>query len=284
MASRQTVFNLYRFQINPIDRSGQTGDMFVKPLTGDQLILRKNVFLAEALESVHAFTFYRTTTTTRKLLQDGSFYLYQIGAERRLNREDKDFNESVIDNWPSVYVGIWNEPDKQLIAIQKRSEAFNSPDTVIKAIDSTLDEILINAGLTIVSMPLTEERAFWDIVATNKGNISSVEFKFVTPNMAGISSAMSESLKNFAKNTNSIENSVVLKANDNSTLTLDEANGDLAGLVDYSSEGGGDITVKVSGAKKVIRTSKSKREFTMDEFEATGKSEDIMAAIKLFMS
>jgi len=75
--------------------------------------------------------------------------------------------------------------------------------------------------------------------------------------MANISGSLSQDLRQFAKEMNSVKNNLRVDADPESAIHVDESSPTLSGLVAYSSEGGGNISMKVSGIKKKYQTSKS---------------------------
>ena len=83
-----------------------------------------------------------------------------------------------------------------------------------------------------------------------------------------------------AKCTNSTRNHLKIESEPDSALHLEEDNPALRGLVDYSSEGGGNISIKIDGIKKHHQTSRTVKEVTLGEMELTGNAEQIVAVLK----
>lgn len=177
-------FHLYRYQLLPVDRFFQ-GDLY-GAATVDDLIHRKNAIFAEALKAPGAFGNGRTETATQLLTETDDFLLYRIAANRSLQHETRDFKTEIIDNWPKILVVIWNAPDKQLIAIQHRANAFQETEAVVKLIIDSLEPLLAKNQLTVLWEPLFEKKIFWDLVEKYKGKIQEVDFELVTPNMADL--------------------------------------------------------------------------------------------------
>lgn len=274
-----TNFQLYRYQILPIDRYLQ-GNLLTGVSTVEELIRRKNEFFSEALLGTNSFSSAKYATATKKLFQEDDFFLFKIANNRSIHRQTKDFGDEIIDNWPPVLVAIWNKPDKQLIAVQKRTSAFSSGDVVAKLILGKLSEQLSRNHLRATHEPLFEKKQFWTILNQHKGKVRSVEFEIVTPNMANISGALPDDLKEFAKQTNSTRNNLKIESDPDSSLRLEEDNKTLQGLVSYSSEGGGNISVKIDGIKKIYQTSNTVKEITLDGAEIEGSAEQVVQALK----
>lgn len=282
MKEKQARFHLYRYQLLPINRFFQA-DMY-GALTVDELIARKNEYFQEALKWDGTFKTSRTATKAKALFERENFSLYRIAANRALNHETQDFQTEVIENWPKILVAIWNEPDKQLIAVQHRSAAFQNTGAVMKLIFDSLEPVLSKKQLTAIWEPLIERNVFWDLVRNNQGKIQEVEFEIITPNMVNISGSLPEDLKNFARQTNSVRNKISISAEKTSALQIEENNETIAGLVDYSNEGGGDISIKINGYTKKVHTSKTVREISIDEVSLIGEPDDVAKILKHLLS
>ena len=125
-----------------------------------------------------------------------------------------------------------------------------------------------------------EKHSFWELVDEYSGKLLSIDFEFITPNMATISSALSGDLKKLAKSTNSIRNRLRLESGESASLAQDQSNQMINGLVDYSGQGGGDITLKIKGLKKKVKTSKTLKEVEFDEIDLEGDPETVVAMLK----
>ncbi len=158
-----TRFHLYRYQLLPVDRHFQ-GDLY-GAATVEDLISKKNQIFAEALSSSLAFTGGRTQTATQRLVEANDLLLYRIAANRSLQHETRDFKTEVIDNWPKILLVIWNAPDKQLIAVQHRANAFQGTQAVLKLVFDSVEPVLAKNQLTALYEPLFEKKVFWEEVA-----------------------------------------------------------------------------------------------------------------------
>lgn len=281
MSGKNPRFHLYRYQLLPVNRF--QGDLY-GARTVDELIANKNILFREALNSPDAFHTSRTDTTTKKIFEQDEFILFHVAANRSLNHEMKDFRTETIENWPKLLVVIWNSPDKQLIAIQHRSTAFQKTDAVVRLIFESISSRLLKQQLTAIWEPLFEKHVFWDLIKAHEGKIQEVEFEIITPNMANISGVLPQNLKDFARETNSVRNKISIEADPSSSLKIDDSNSTVAGLVDYSSEGGGDISIKVSGYRKKIHTSTTVKEIEVDELALQGEPSEIAKALKEILS
>jgi hypothetical protein len=101
--------------------------------------------------------------------------------------------------------------------------------------------------------------------------------------MANISNTLSETLKDLAKDTNSSQSSLQLKSDPASALDLDPEDQTVQGLVEYTSEGGGDISIRVKGLRKRIQTSNSVREIEMDDLQLSVSPDQVAATLRALL-
>jgi hypothetical protein len=113
-------------------------------------------------------------------------------------------------------------------------------------------------------MPTFEKNIFWEIVEKYPNKILSTEFLMISPNLSNISDALNFDLNKLHKDTNTQETTLRLQSDKESNLTLTKENDFIASIVDYSSEGGGNIKVKVKGLRKTIRTQDSVMETSVN--------------------
>lgn len=102
--------------------------------------------------------------------------------------------------------------------------------------------------------------------------------------MANISGTLPDNLKDFARATNALRSKIEISSEKSNALKIDENNTTIAGLVDYTSEGGGDISIKISGFKKKIHTSKTVKEVVIDEASLIGEPDAVAAILKDLLS
>ncbi len=282
MNNQISTFQLFRYQILPIDRYYQH-DLFYQFNSLEELLERKNDFFSETLKSQTDFSKKRQRIAAKLLVNQGDFFLYRIAQNKKILRETPDFTNETIDTWPSLLVAVWNRQDKQLIAVQKRTTAFGNCEAVVKLILDKLSASLSNLNLRTIYEPLFEKEHFWTLLEIFAGKIRYVDFEIITPNMANISKSLPDDLKAFAKATNSTRNHLKIEADPKSNLHLTPENEALSGLVDYSSDGGGNITLKIDGIKKKHQTSRSVKEVNISTVEMTGGVEQVIASLKELM-
>ena len=279
-------FHFFRYQILPIDRYHQFNqDMFVGNIqTVEDLITQKNDIFFNVLNEINLFSSSKFETRSKEVFKKDDFILYKVIVLRTLHIGTEDFSEADIEAWPAVFVAIWNHPDKQIIAIQKKQSAFGNTKTLSNLIVNNVNQHLDHYGLISRHEPIFDVNKFWDILDQYQGQIEKVEFEFVTPNMAAISNSLTDTLKDYAKLTNSLDNVLALKSSSEGTLKINKDDETTKGLVDYSGLGGGNIGIKVKNIRNKINTSKSITEFDIGEMIIEGNSKQIAEVIKELMS
>ena len=115
--------------------------------------------------------------------------------------------------------------------------------------------------------------------------MQQIDFKFIKPNLASISKALPEDFKDFSNNVNSHESHIVLKAPKNGILeNIDKKNKDINGLVNYTSNGAGDIKMKIKGITKKISTDESPIIVKIQEATINGPAEQVIKVYQELIS
>lgn len=263
-----SVFHIFRYQILPSNRHFQGSIHDGKNI--NDVIADKNIIFWEAILNTDPFSTKSMQAITQTLAEEKDLLVLRVGVAKKITRSTEDFKEEQLDHWPSVMVIIWNHEDKQILAIQHNPNAFSTPKILANRLQRNINTSLAPFQLKMHVRPIFNKRLFWDLVEQNEGNIEQVKITYLTPNMASISKNLTEDLRSLAKATNSTENELKLKAEKNSSLSISEDNSQIAGLVEYSSSGGGPIKVKLSYAKKVITVGEEARELTIEGLEIEG--------------
>jgi len=278
MKTKNISFDLFRYQILPRSRSFQP-DLFGEIKSLDDLLARKNEIFFQALRNVQEFETRKTAIRHKILYQDHDQILYRFAANRALKRETREFTEEEVENWPSFLVYIWNNPSEQFIAIQERWSAFQKTEVVAKSITDAVNEELGKLNLRAHPESLFLESEFWALIDQNVGKIRDIHFELITPNMSNISETLSDQLKDFAKSTNTAQTNLNIQADPDSSILPDPNDKNLKGLVSYSSEGGGNISIKIRGLSRRLHTKKSKKHIDLTELEIEGKEPEELAKI-----
>jgi len=282
MKPKKLIFQLFRYQLLPINRyldENFPTNLFSDITTVEELIKNKNKLFKNALETTDGSSNRFHETITKKLFSEDDFYIFRIAKNRSLSRETKEFKTEEIDSWPSLLVAIWNHPDKQLIAVQRRSSAIPA-ESAVKLILETLSNELELHQLRCIPESLFNKEEFWAILKAHKEDISFIEFELITDNMASISKKLTNGVKDFAKLTNATRTYYKIESDPQSSLHLNEENKVLNGMVDYASEGGGNAIIKFKNLKKKYQTSKSSKTIEIEELEYEGNPEQLADLFK----
>lgn len=261
-------FSLYRYQILPITRELQSDFLRQDIPNLKTLLAKKNQLFINSFKAIQNYSSHEVTITHKIEAESEDITIIRFNVSRKLDRETKDFRHEAVENWPSFLVFIWNHPDGQVIGVERRFAAFHHPETVVRLIIGLINKTLSSLNLRAHWEPIFEEHIFWNLMRRHEGKIQELKFSLVTPNMANISANLGDELKDFAKHTNSAETSIELKADPDSALKVEKTNAKLRSLVEYSSQGGGDISIRIKGLRKTIRTSRSVKTIEIDQIEA----------------
>lgn len=270
-------FNIYRYQILPINRAQLKLFGEVKNL--DDLISKKNEFFARALQDMDSIPAARTEVKHTILAQSEDRFFMKVGKKRKQIEDHDDLiTREERETWPSVAVLINNKPDKQLIGIQIDAKVYHQTSTLANSLESALNEQLKEYYLATYVEPITDKSEFWKIIDRYKGLIQNVEFELITPNMANVSKALSDDLRELGKMTNSHKMKVALAANKAESLDIRADNEQVSGLVDYTSQGGGKASIKVEGLRK-FTTQRGRRVVEVDSIDVTGVSQEEASSV-----
>ncbi len=273
-------FDLYRFQIIPKDRHFQAS-LFSNIQSLEDLISKKNEILFQIIKDMNNLKTKSGEIKSAIEYQSDDLILYKFAPKKHVIVETKEFKDEKIEDWPSFHVFFWNQPDKQIIAIEERRKAFQKTKTVNNIIMDNINNILKNKNLIIFSEPIFNKKDFWSIINSHKHHILNIKFDLITPNMANIANVLSQDLKNLAKTTNTATTTLKLDANKDTTLDIDDSNEYVDDIVSYASNGGGNISIKIKGFKRRVHTSENITTIEIDELKL--KNSASMEAFKNLM-
>ena len=278
MTTTSRTFHIYRYQILPTFPRDDfdlhfTPQFEIKSV--DELIERKNELFAKAVKSTNEFK-HTWATITHQWYEKEEYILLKIGANRVLRRITKEFKEEFLDNWPSAYLVINNNPNVQIMAIELEEQAFERTTTIVNLLAANINKKLDKYKLSMVVEPVYLESKFWDIVNTHKHRISKVTFLMVAPNLANISKNLKFDLKELKSRTNSLRTNVTLQAPPKESLKISKDDEFTQSLAEYSSKGGGTAHFRIKGLSKLIKTEDSIKTFEVDEIYFSGDSSNLV--------
>lgn len=192
----------------------------------------------------------------QKSVPDGLLLLGRIGklvAAVENTPPEAGFQETTHKSWraANVIIDIRDHPDGQKVAFQYHPNV-GKPLPLASSVIEHINATNIDSGWLAKINLITERQSFWDAVRQYKGDITTAEFTFVTPNILGIRSKLNEELKNKRTKHNAATVTETLH-NPNGNLALEGE--DIEDSVEYISEGGGKSKLKTG--KTVIYDSEN---------------------------
>lgn len=262
MSVTKIKFELFRYQLLTSDQ--KTVQFFSDMKPAEDVREKKNEYFFEALSSINEWKdpVKKLEIISETIYSDDDLYVCKIGARKTLKYTDENFQENTTDDWPHVTVVVNNKPNVQIIAVSPNNKAFSSSNRVVDVMMKTLQDILKSYGLVVYADPLFDKKRFWEIVEKHKGKIYSVKFEMISPNISNIRKTLYKQVLLARDECNAKKTLVELEADKGAALTLNEDNEYISGMVDYSSEGGGEIKIRARG-ERVITTKKQPRSVTV---------------------
>jgi len=266
------VFHIYRYQILPLDIVQDS--LFDRPIPLDELIERKNEIFADALRNLQDWQYHKGEIIYHFEGEDRDVFVLRMGVLRpvTLHTKEFEFDEREAEDWPKIVIVIDNDPDTQKAAIQLDWRVFQHTATVARILEDNLNRVLRKDQLSVFFEPMFERGDFWRTVQQYPSQITRATFELISPNMSNISRTLKVELGDLHRATNTKKTKLELNSEENSALTLRPEDPTISSLVDYASEGGGKISLKIRGLEKTITTSKSIKETTISEMEITADS------------
>lgn len=272
-------FHIFRYHLLPLSTSMQTEMFEQKVKTIEELKEKKNDFLSEVLDDLN---YYKNKKHPLKVEHKENGYYFIKLAQKKSTTIIQNFEDFEVENEPFVYIIINNDKGVQKIAISENKDAFSSPKVVKGILKQIVNVGLKSYGLNIEIEELFKAEDFWKLIGKHKYELQQIDFKYIKPNLANISKSLPEDFRNFADDVNSHESHIVLKAPENGILeNIDKKNKNINGLVDYTSEGAGDIKLKIKGFSKKHSTKKNPVIIKIGEATIEGPSEQV---IKVYQS
>lgn len=279
MEKRLINFRLYRYHLLPLSTDETQTSMFpTNKMKTSEVKEKKNIFFNEVLSSL--IESKNNSNPIRLHHQDEEYFVYKI-AQKKTARITQDFKNQTISNEPYSYVIINNDDTVQKIAISENGEAFSNTDVVKNILAKVFRKELEPFQLNIAIEPLFDSQNFWEYVNKYKDELTYINFQYIKPNLAAISKSLPSDFKKFAENVNSHESHLTIKAPEKGVLeNINKKNPIVNGLVEYSSNGGGNIKLKVKKVRKHLNTTDKPVIQQIDELEIEGAAEQVIKLYK----
>jgi hypothetical protein len=257
-------FLVFRYQLLPTRAEFQS-TLFPHVRSVEDLISRKNEIFATVLKQTKDFSIRGVKLIHKELAGSDDVFVYRIATSRNLTRETKDFRREKVENWPSILVVFDNKPDIQKLLVERNTKVFQLPRTVSNLLSDRLNSGLRQYQLELHIEPIFVRAEFWKLVQEHRDRIIEAHFELVSPNMANISHALADDLKDFAKSTNTAKTELTLQSPKAGRLKLEQTDKNLDSLVHYASQGGGNVAVRVKGLRHTIQTDRTIEKVCVEE-------------------
>jgi len=255
--------------------------LFDKTISVEELKKQKNDLFFKALKSIENFSYARAEIIHRLVAPDSNTAIIRMGANREIKRDTHEFEKETLDSWPSALIIFNNDPQIQKVAVEIEYKAFRKTKTIIDILEKNLNYALALYNLSVHFKPMFDKNEFWGVIEQYNQRITETDFLMISPNLSNITHSLKLDLASWNKITNTQETSVVLKSDKNSHLTLTEGEEPVTSLVEYASEGGGNIKIRVKGLSKTITTNDATTEISIEDMDAELDIEDVFNAHKL---
>lgn len=265
MSEKQIVLDLYRFHLHLIE-SDQI-PIFPAEYTREELLENKNALLYSTLENLYENT---TDFPIIQFNKNDETLIFGIANKKQLPYY-QDFKKLSISSEPFVYVVINTNPESQKAGISRNIEAFSSESVALNVLLQVFNKHLKKLGLKISFEKMYDKKEFWTLLNQYSGKIKMLRFEIIKPNMSSISHAIKDYLKPLIEQTNSQTTKVSLEADKGETLNkIAPSNKELNSLVEYTSEGGGNVVLRINDQRKLIKSSDLSKTLVITESELKG--------------
>lgn len=273
--NKKATFDVYRYQLL-VDKTVQF--RLDSPYhTVEEIRAAKNdIFQSLIRNKRFQFQSGKSEITSQLVFtkEDMSFFRIAVKRQRRITK--KDFTEEFIEDYPHILVAINNDPGVQKIAIQNNANAFKENDVVSNILQNSIDKELKKSSLSFHLETIFDKNEFWGLITKYQDKITQLSFDLVSPNLSKISKNLQVDLKQIYEGTNAHTTTIEMNSDEGSRLKIDPQSPIINSLVDYSSDGGGNIAIRVEGHHKKIHVSHSKKEFSIDEQLLKGNDWDAL--------
>ncbi|MHB8885687.1 MAG: hypothetical protein ACYC5H_11535 [Methylovirgula sp.] len=209
-----------------------------------------------------------------------SLIIGRIGR-RRLSIEssppESGFVELVHPAWTAATVSIdpSHHDDGQKLAFEVNS-LVGTPLAIARSLANQINTASREPFLLEMNA-IADPISFWDFEGRNRGQITSITFEFLAPNMFGSKNAFDEELRELRDNEKVQKAKLELRNEDGLNLDTERTRNS----VDYVLKGGGDLSARARGNKRYNSDQKIKRVSTpinndSGEYTLTDRIRDII--------
>lgn len=243
-------FDLFRLSLT--ERSTQE-DLFLDSIPNREEYLRK-LFATN-------FQFSHYGNTLHYVVQDPNANGRIIAMVGRVYATDENtppeegFKQAIHQGWKAAIFVLdpTHHADGQKISFH-HDQLVGRPSSLIRSIVNAFNENSL-APYHIEVEPIFSAKSFWEFAESNKGEITSLTFEFVTPNMFGGSDEVTNELRNFRDIEKAQKVTVKIQSSDGLETNTEK----VKESVDYVTKGAGTITAKARGGQQYNSTKQSQQ-------------------------
>ncbi|MFV5691650.1 hypothetical protein ACM55K_06480 [Flavobacterium sp. LT1R49] len=273
--SKTIYFEIYRFHLLPI--TTHQISLFEHEMSYEELVQKKNGFFDSIVQNLqnNAQDF-----PIELYSSEDKSYLFRLANPKKTTIY-RNFSEREENTEPYIYIIINTDPLVQKIAISRNSQAFSTPNSSKNVLSTIFSKYLKLYGLSIEFEQLFESKTFWSYARRFDGRIKSIDFEIIKPNLSKISHTIKDSLKPLIESTNSHKTHLKLDAPKEGVLeNINKENKLVDGLVTYSSEGGGNISMSIIGLATRVRTDRMVTTKKISEINIKGSPDQVIKVWK----
>lgn len=160
--------------------------------------------------------------------------------------------EVVRSSWraANVFIDARDFSDGQKIACQYHG-SVGKPISVFQSLAYHINATNRDSGWWMDINSISEKSTFWEVVEKNRGSISDITFRFITPNVLRMRAVLTNDLKSVRTDHNA---TAVVVSYENPDGSLEVSGKEIEDAVDYVSQGGG--AAKIKSGRKTLFDSK----------------------------
>ena len=242
-------FTIYTYEFKPIQEPDL--NLFEEEVKWEESIANKQRIFGRFFESGSVLKFTRNNNQVFEHLvvaQSDGIVVLRIANNSHLTHE-KNFKQWDEDDNPSLFVIIDNRKDKQIIAIENRTQAFSDTGDVARLMQDSFNRLLFHDRLELQIDAKFHVHEFWDVEATCERGVACVKFKFPFPNLPQITNLVEQIYKQAAESMNG-EPITIMQARPKERLRLEKDNELLASMIQAASASGKLIMMRPKGQLK----------------------------------
>ncbi len=252
-------FDLFRFSLLPREQMDITS--YPDPTREEYL----RMLFSEEQQFVHYGTVFHYVPSRNLSSGSQQEIIGRIGRSVTMDENlppSANLEDSKHETWKASVVVIdpTDHQDGQKASIQV-DQQVGKPDSIMKSLVNSLNERYETAAYHIEVAPISEASTFWQFAEENAGNITTLTFTFVAPNMFGGIDNITEEMRRFRDEEKAQRVKVQMSSDDG----IDTDTDNVRSSVEYTTRGGGDISARAKGGRNY--NSKKKNRHVMIEGE-----------------